>query len=99
MDNLEQFVSWMTKVQKEFSENYDKWDGFMDISSEGVQLDENLFMSIVETYDLSVVVVSRGEFADKYPFEAYAFLDGVKFYTIGTEEEFVNVGILNGVES
>lgn len=95
----EKQIKSLARMQKSFSKLYEESGELCGIGTNGVQVTEQELVYQCEYFQQTAEVINwhdthphtRGH---GLPYIAWAYFYDVKFFTVGTEEEFVAVGLL-----
>lgn len=90
--NTKDFVEYAIKAQRKFSDLYnDESLGLIAIGETGIQVTEQEFKRIIDSYSVLYKVSTFS--LDIFPLIATTTIEGVEIYTIGTKQEFQDVGL------
>jgi hypothetical protein len=87
----EKFFKSIARLQKRVARLYAT--GIISVRENGVQVVDEIMVEISKFAEIAV----RDDGTNHFPWEARAIVDGVVFFAIGSEEEFIEAGIFDVV--
>ena len=85
----EKFFKSMTRLAKRCGKLYD--DGFLSIGGDRIQVSNQKFPELLQFGSLILESFDSEEYPDDW--RAIVYIDGIKYFTVGTLERFRELGI------